>query len=48
MFKDNNKIDTTVDYCFSQDHTSATSVAWNMWEQNGVAIQLKVNCSYDN
>jgi len=47
MFKDS-KLETNVDHGLSQDHTIATSVAGNMWEQNGVAMQLKVNCSYDN
>jgi len=48
MFKDNNKMETTVHHGFSQDHTSATPVAGNMWEQNGLTMKLKVNCSYDN
>jgi hypothetical protein len=30
-----------MDQDLSQDHTSATSVAGNVWERNGVALQLK-------
>jgi hypothetical protein len=40
MFKDSNKVETTMNHGLSQDYTSGISVPGNVWERNGLALQL--------
>jgi len=35
MFKDSNKVETTMDHGLSQGHTSAISMTGNVWERMG-------------
>jgi hypothetical protein len=41
MFRKIIKVKITMDHGFSQVHRNATSVAGNVWERNGGALQLK-------